>query len=170
MNVPLNVILQKIAKQNNSFNKTEFIKMMKEKHNILKNNHTFILPNQIEMKIFPGDLFRYGDENFISGLCIVIKIEYKKEKNLNTSMIDKYIDYIVVKTGDIYKKLYINNYFVFKYNRQSHKMANIQKIFKIKNDNLNDNLNNNDSNEKKYTNIKDVFDFVDDLVKKHDKK
>ena len=111
MNIPLHTILKNICTQTKSFKKTEFVKKMKEKHSILKNNHTFILPSQIDMKLYPGDLFRYGDENFISGLCIIIKVEYKKVKNLDTSMSDKYIDHFVIKTGDIYKKLFINNYF-----------------------------------------------------------
>ena len=105
MNIPLHAILKKIDTQTKSFNKTEFVKKMKEKHSILKNNHTFILPSQIDMKLSPGDLFRYGDENFLSGLCIIIKVEYKKVKNLYTSMSDKYIYHFFVKTGDIYKKL-----------------------------------------------------------------
>jgi len=159
MNIPLHAILKNINTQTKSFNKTEFVKKMKEKHSILKNNHTFILPSQIDMKLSPGDLFRYGDENFISGLCIIIKVEYKKVKNLDTSMSDKYIDHFVIKTGDIYKKLFINNYFVFKYNQMSNKMANIQKIFKIEN-------NEKDIDITKYNN---VFDYVDELVSNHEK-
>ena len=159
MNIPLHTILKNIGTQIKSFKKTEFVKKMKEKHSILKNNHTFILPSQIDMKLSPGDLFRYGDENFLSGLCIIIKVEYKKVKNLDTSMSDKYIDHFVIKTGDIYKKLFINNYFVFKYNQMSNKMANIQKIFKIES-------NEKDIDIAKHNN---VFDYVDELVSNHEK-
>jgi hypothetical protein len=74
-------------------------------------------------------------------------------------MSDKYIDHFVIKTGDIYKKLFINNYFVFKYNQMSNKMANIQKIFKIEN-------NEKDIDIAKHNN---VFDYVDELVSNHEK-
>jgi hypothetical protein len=166
MNVPLSKILKGVEKQINKFDKKKFIQSMKEKHELLNENYLFIEPKNVYLKLFNGDLIRYTDGNFLSSLFIIIDIKYKKEKDLETSMINKYIDYLVVKIGEEYKNLYINNYFIFKYLKKSQRMKSIQKIMKIKND---------DKNEKeiidktKNKTIDDVFNYVDNLVKKHEK-
>ena len=66
-------------------------------------------------------------------------------------MINKYIDYLVVKIGEEYKNLYINNYFIFKYLKKSQRMKSIQKVMKIKND------EKEIINEKNNKTIDDVF-------------